>query len=381
MSIEDRPGKGTLPAARKRADGGLAHRPHRGRREASIAGARGQVQVLKVACVGAGYFSSFHLDAWVRIENTQVVGVADQDRKALRARAHGFAHFAEASVLFGAETPDIVDIITPPPTHLGLIREALRTCPRAIVCQKPFCQDLAEAERAVGLAEEAQIPLIIHENFRFQPWYRVLKDMLVQGGFGEVLQVTFRLRPGDGQGPDAYLDRQPYFQKMPRFLIHETAVHWIDTFRFLLGQPDTVWADLRRLNPVIAGEDAGLVVFGYADGKCALFDGNRLSDHPAANRRRTMGECLIEGTKMTAMLDGDGRIFIRSFGSNDWSPHPFEAPETGFGGDCVHALQSHVVAHLETGSSLENEARDYLAVIRMEEAIYRSHETRQRITL
>ena len=35
--------------------------------------------------------------------------------------------------------------------------------------------------------------------------------------------------PGDGQGPDAYLARQPYFQAMERFLVHETAIHLIDT--------------------------------------------------------------------------------------------------------------------------------------------------------
>ncbi|MEO0763052.1 MAG: hypothetical protein AAFZ09_14815, partial [Pseudomonadota bacterium] len=60
----------------------------------------------------------------------------------------------------------------------------------------------------------------------------------------------------DGQGPDAYHARQPYFQRMPRFLVHETAVHWIDTFRYLMGEAETVYADLRRLNPAIAGEDA-----------------------------------------------------------------------------------------------------------------------------
>ncbi|MEM9100539.1 MAG: gfo/Idh/MocA family oxidoreductase, partial [Pseudomonadota bacterium] len=113
----------------------------------------------------------------------------------------------------------------------------------------------------------------------------------------------------------------------------------------------------------------------------AVFDGNRLADHPATNRRRTMGECLVEGTKMTAMLDGEGRIFTRVFGSNTWETVQFEAPETGFGGDCVHALQSHVISHLLTGSPLENEARSYLSVIRIEDAIYRSHETGQRINL
>ena len=42
---------------------------------------------------------------------------------------------------------------------------------------------------------------------------------------------------------------------MPRLLIHETGVHYIDTFRYLFGTPTAVHADLRRCNPVIAGED------------------------------------------------------------------------------------------------------------------------------
>ena len=67
------------------------------------------------------------------------------------------------------------------------------------------------------------------------------------------------MRPGDGQCPRAYLDRQPYFQEMPRFFVFETGVHMIDVFRFLLGEVTGVFARLRRLNPAIRGEDAGLI--------------------------------------------------------------------------------------------------------------------------
>ena len=88
--------------------------------------------------------------------------------------------------------------------------------------------------------------------------------MLQARALGEVYQITFRLRPGDGQGPEAYLERQPYFQTMERFLVHETAIHFIDVFRFLLGEePSTVYASLRRLNPAIKGEDAGLMLFSF----------------------------------------------------------------------------------------------------------------------
>ena len=54
------------------------------------------------------------------------------------------------------------------------------------------------------------------------------------------------MRPGDGQGKDAYFNRQPYFQKMERFLIHETAIHLIDVYRYLFGDIKSVFASLSR---------------------------------------------------------------------------------------------------------------------------------------
>lgn len=43
------------------------------------------------------------------------------------------------------------------------------------------------------------------------------------------------MRPGDSQREDAYLDREPYSQKMERFLIHETVIHFIDVHGYLFG--------------------------------------------------------------------------------------------------------------------------------------------------
>ncbi len=206
----------------------------------------------------------------------------------------------------------------------------------------------------------------------FQPWYRVMKQAMERGDIGQVQQLTFRLRPGDGQGPRAYLDRQPYFQTMERFLVHETAVHWVDTFRYLLGDPLSVYADLRKINPVIAGEDAGYILSEHPGGVRALFDGNRHLDHAADNARRTMGEALLEGTEGTLDLRGDGSVTLRRFGA--LAQTQLLAPDTwdGFGGDCVHALQGHVVSGIVDGTALENRAEDYLAVVAIEEAIYAS---------
>ncbi len=334
---------------------------------------------LRVAGIGAGYFSQFHYDAWKRISDTALVAVAD--RAIGKADAVGVAAYSDPAVMLAEIRPDLVDIVTPPDTHLAMIELAVDAGAGAVICQKPFCDSLESAERAVALADAAGIRLVVHENFRFQPWYRRMKRELAAGRVGTPLQLTFRLRPGDGQGADAYLSRQPYFQTMPRFLIHETGVHWIDTFRFLFGQPESVYADLRKLNPAIAGEDAGWFAFNYDSGLRAVFDGNRLLDHPAKNRRMTMGECSLEGTDGEIRLDGDGALRFRQRGANDWLPISDPPAGVGFGGDCVFALQAHVARGLLKGAPIENEARSYVANMRIESCIYLSAETGAKVVI
>ena len=335
------------------------------------------MSTVSVACVGAGYFSRFHYEAWSRITNVAIVGAMDQRLES--AQDTGYEAFDNLPSMLQKTQPQLLDIITPPATHLAFIRQALEYGVKAMICQKPFCASLNEAQEATKLCAEANIPLIIHENFRFQPWYRYIKETIQADAIGSVHQLTFRLRTGDGQGDDAYMDRQPYFQTMPQLLIHETGVHWIDTFRYLLGNPLSVYADLRKMNPVIAGEDAGYMVFEFEQGVRALFDGNRHLDHAARNHRMTLGECLVEGTKGTLQLLGDGSVHHRIFGEVEASTVLQAQDWPGFAGDCVFALQNHVISALLTGSALENTAEEYLAVLKIEAAVYQSAEEHRRI--
>ena len=332
---------------------------------------------LKVAAIGAGFFARYQHEAWTRLPDAELIALCDRDEAKARAAAGEFGvarTTSSAEELLQSEPLDILDIAAPPAAHLGLIRLAAGRVP-TIVCQKPFCGSLEDAQEACRLAADAGTTLVVHENFRFQPWYRECKRQLESGALGEIYEIAFRLRPGDGQGSHAYLDRQPYFQEMERFLLHETAVHLFDVFRFLLGEVDAVFADLRRLNPAIAGEDAGFVLLRFASGVRGLFDGNRLADHVADNRRLTMGEMLLEGAGGALRLDGDGRLFRRSHGSNSEQEVPYPWEDRSFGGDCVHALQAHVVSHMRRRTPLENRAEDYLTNLRLVEAAYRSNKT------
>jgi len=336
---------------------------------------------VSVACIGAGYFSHFHYDAWSRIPLVNIVGSMDDNLAS--AQATGHPGFDDLATMLSNTSPDVLDIITPPTSHLALIKNALAHSkkPKLIICQKPFCLSLDEAKEACRLSAEASVPIVVHENFRFQPWYRSIKSAIDSNTIGDLHQITFRLRTGDGQGSQAYLDRQPYFQTMPKFLIHETGVHWIDTFRYLMGEPKAVYADLRKMNPVIAGEDAGFVIFEFSEGKRALFDGNRLLDHAADNHRMTLGECLVEGSTGTMELSGDGSVTHRSKNATEKKVILPAKEWSGFAGDCVLALQKHVIDALQSNNPLENLAEDYLTVLETEKAIYLSSERQARVEL
>lgn len=334
------------------------------------------IRKLKVAVVGTGYFSQFHFDAWSRCPDVEIVGVSSLDRDAAQTNGERFGcpAYDDVALMCGAAKPDLLDIITPPPTHEEMIAVAA-SFGVDVVCQKPFCGTLEAARRATEYAEHHNINVTIHENFRFQPWYGAIKSILDERRLGRLFQATFRLRPGDGQGAEAYLARQPYFRDMKRFLVHETAIHWIDVFRYLIGEVETVWADMSRLNEAIAGEDRCLIVMTHEDGARSVLDGNRLSDHVAKNRRLTMGEMTIEGENGVLTLSGDAELTIRSHGSNETESINYPWADNGFGGDCVYRFTRHVVDHYLTGTPIMNSARDYLQNLKLEEAVYDAAET------
>jgi D-apiose dehydrogenase len=339
----------------------------------------------RIAVVGAGYFSQFHLEGWAQVPGAQVVALCDSDGAKAATLAQRFniakVYASVAEMLSDSSLSiSLVDVVTPPASHAAILATLFET-KLPVICQKPFGANYAQAQALTAAAHANGSELIVHENFRFMPWYRETKRCINEGMLGDLHGVSFRLRTGDGQGPQAYLDRQPYFQTMPRLLVAETAIHFIDTFRYLMGEVTAVYARLRKLNPAIAGEDAAIISFEFANGAAGVFNGNRLNEHPASNQRRTLGEMWLEGSNGVMRLDGDARLW--------WQPHHgkealhvyAETHDTSFGGGACAALQRHVIACLTEQRPCENTAQDYLRNLLIQEAVYASHATGRRIDL
>lgn len=334
---------------------------------------------LRGVAIGAGYFSQFHFEAWSRMEGVELVAICDldADKAAAAASTHGVPKcYSDFERMLTTEKPDFVDIITRPDSHLSLVRRAVQH-DVAIICQKPLAPSFEEATMLVQVATEAGVPLMVHENFRFQPWYREIKHLIESQAIGTKLHsIQVRTRTGDGWQPDAYLARQPYFRDMKRFLVFETGVHFLDVFRFLGGEVAGVFASLRRLNPEIAGEDAGTLLVEHNNGVASIWDANRFNEANTNDPRYTFGEVLVEGNGGSIRLYPDGRLTVQALGGPE-EDHEYQHAKRNFAGDCVFATQSHFIDCLRNGKSFETSGEEYLKTLTVQEAAYASAEAGQ----
>jgi D-apiose dehydrogenase len=325
--------------------------------------------VLKGAIIGCGFFAERHIQAWRRMPEVEIVAAADIELE--RAKKFANRAYRSAEELLDCERPDFVDIVTRVEDHLPLVRLALeRRTP--IICQKPLAPDWSSAVEIVTAAESVGVPLMIHENWRWQPWYRVAHEMISRGDIGPPIGYGFRTRTRDGMGPDPY-PKQPYFRQLRRLLIDEALVHHIDTARFLFGEIDSVYAEASRRNPHVAAEDQAILVLSHGSAVHGWIDGHRFLDPDPDGP--AMGDAFLEGELGTISIQGTGDVYLNR--GLAWK----NEVTSGYRGDSVRATQTHFISCLRHSTPFESGGRQYLRTFAAVEAGYRSAADRRSVSL
>ena len=304
---------------------------------------------MKGVLIGAGFFAQFQADAWKRMSDVEL------------ARA-----YESVEAMLDAEKPDFVDIATRPDTHLPLAQLAAQHGIH-VISQKPMALTVPDCIAMCEACERAKVRLLIHENWRWQPWYREAKRLIDGNTLGALKHLSFDWRTGDGNGPEPFA-AQPYFREMPRFFVYESLVHILDTFRFLAGELNVTTCETRRVNPVIIGEDWAEIQCAFNGGAHGFIHGDRQTGPVPAPV--AMGSMVIKGDCATLRIAGDGRIFLtRSPAAEE--KLPFNPIITGYKGDSVLATQQHLLACLRNDQPSESDGREYLKTVTLVEDCYR----------
>ena len=167
------------------------------------------------AMIGCGNVAvNGHLPGWLARRDVEIIAVAETnpERQAeVAAWLPKARWYGSAEALLAGETLDFVDICTPPATHAGLIRSALRRGFH-VLCEKPLVCGMDELRELARMAEEADKVLFTVHNWHHAPTIRFVRDLLRQGAIGEVRHCgweVLRTKPavtGDGRGANWRLD-------------------------------------------------------------------------------------------------------------------------------------------------------------------------------
>lgn len=323
---------------------------------------------MRVGMVGAGWVTQYHLPAWKRVNGADIVAICDPDERALHARADAFGiegRYASLDEMLASEKLDALDIATPRQFHAANVRTG---CAHGlpILCQKPLGVDLVEAERIVADVNGA-VPLMVHENWRFRPYYRTLRNWLDESVLGDLVAARLdfhssgMIAGADRQRPA--LVRQPFFRREARLLVMEVLIHHLDSLRYLLGEFDMHLARLGRSNDEIIGEDSATLSLTRRDDGLPLGVSGNLAVHGAAPA--PSDQLWIWGARGTIHLDG---TVLRLLG-----PEPREVrfgPEQSYHAAYDGAI-AHFVAGLADGARFETAAADNLNTLALVEAAYR----------
>src|SRR5665213_3046182 len=236
--------------------------------------------MFRIGMIGAGWVTEHHLNAYRHLaKRVKVVAIADPAAEARNRRAETFAIpavYADAAEMLANERLDAVDVASPRETHVAMC-ELAGSKGLAILCQKPLASNLREAQTLVRSLPPG-IRLMVHENWRFRPHYRLISQWLNEGRIGKVRQASMTILTSgllpDVEGRLPAVDRQPFFATLDRMLLMEEMIHHVDTLRFLLGPLELRGSSLGHSCPGVRGEDRATLLMSSSSGGAVVLNGD-----------------------------------------------------------------------------------------------------------
>lgn len=337
---------------------------------------------LQGGLIGCGFVSPHHIEGWKTIPTAQIVALCDLDPSRLETagtRLPGARLYQDAGSMLTSEPLDFVEICTPPESHRPLVELAARRGIH-VLCQKPAAPTRPELLAMIEACDSARVRLMIHENWRFRPWYRALRTEIESGAIGRPIRLRLAHRDTRALRPDGFAD-QPFLTTRPRLILLEMGCHLVDTARFLLGEIASVSATLGRFGDGHAGEDLATLSVRFANGSFGLLDMSWCASPDTSRPEWALNETVVEGTTGALRLRDDGSL-QRTGLHGETEPKPVHLPPP----DRVYvdgyaATQAHFLAGLLGEFPHETSGTDTLKTMDVVWAAYLSDQEQRTIPI
>jgi|SRR5215207_9181294 len=231
---------------------------------------------IRWGILGTGAIASTFTDDLLRMPEHRVVAVGSRSPQTARrfadrygiARAHGsYADLATDSDV------DVVYIATPHSGHHGAAMLCLNAG-RAVLCEKAFTLDAAEAEELVATARAKNLFLMEALWTRFNPAVVRIRELIAEGVIGDVRSVMADFAVSFAYDPAHRL----FDPALGGGALLDLGIYPVSFAWMLLGEPSRV----RAVAGLAAnGVDSNTgILFGYGGGQVALLHCTFEADGP-----------------------------------------------------------------------------------------------------
>jgi predicted dehydrogenase len=243
--------------------------------------------MTRIGLAGYGFGGRiFHAPLLATAAGVEFAGVVTRSaqRRAELEQDHPGTPAFESLAALQAAGAEAVAISTPADTHIPLALEAI-ALGLAVVSDKPFALDAAQAVTAVEAAEAAGAPLSVYQNRRWDSDLLTVKRLLRDGTLGDVtrFESAFERFAGDEPVPAA-----------GGGILRDFGSHLIDQALHLFGPVASVYGEVGGDGPL---EDRFFAVLEHHGGMTSHISGDWYQGAPAPRFRvrGSKGSYVVEG--------------------------------------------------------------------------------------
>jgi len=263
------------------------------------------MKTLKFAILGTGFWSQFQLGAWQELDEVECVALYNRTlskAEDLGKRFNVANVYDDAETLMQSHQLDFIDIITDVDSHEKFVALGARHGVD-VICQKPMAPNWEAAKKMVNVCKNAGVRYYVHENYRWQPQIRRIKEILDSGAIGE----PFRARTWWNTAFPVF-DTQPFLAELEQFALTDQGSHQFDVIRYLFGDAASVYTQKQTVNPTIKGEDVATSLIQMKNGMVVSQEISFSSPLEVEVFPQTL--MIVEGNKGSVRLDADFMVSL-----------------------------------------------------------------------
>lgn len=326
----------------------------------------------RIAIIGLGMAVTPHARALVDLVEEGRCEVAaamapSSERRAKFGALYPFPTTGDIDAVMDDPAITAVGILTPPNTHLDLVRRAA-SAGKHVLLEKPLEITTARAEELVEVAEASGVTLAVTLQHRFRPAGERLRDILASGVLGEIVNCSTSIRLWR---PQSYYD-QPGRGVRARDgggVLITQAIHTLDLMLSLAG-PIAEVRGFAGTSPVhrMETEDMVAAAVRFRSGALGVIEATTAA-FPGAPERidiaGTKGGASLCGTSLSvALMDGSAEKL-----APDGSAGGTGADPMAFRHDYHRSVWRDFLDSIDNGRSPRVTARAALEVHRLIDAL------------